>query len=148
MKEMHESPTDLEGIKKATGKGYRKHLSEYEHDLMAIPIAYPEERRLAVYTTNELTSVCPMTGLPDFYDLLIEYIPTKTVVELKTMKFYLGAYRDVGVLHEDLAVKIKNDIWECINPWWVRVTLKAQVRGGIETTVIAEEGERHAQPSG
>lgn len=137
----HKSPTDIEGIKKATGKGFRLHISEYEHELIAIPIAYPEELRKAIYRTNELTSVCPLSGLPDFYECEIQTLPDKTVVELKTLKFYLGAYRDVGVLHEDLAVKIKKDIWDCIDPYWIRVILRAQVRGGIETTVIVEDGD-------
>jgi len=135
---VHETPTDIEGITKATGKGFRKHIKEYTHDLIAIPIAYPEQRRTAVYSTNELTAVCPFTGLPDFYELVVEMIPDKSVVELKTFKFYIGAYRDVGILHEDLAPKILNDVVKCIEPIWCKVTLVAQVRGGINTTVISE----------
>lgn len=138
----HESPTDVEGIKKATGKSFRKHISEYDSKLIAIPLGEPGDARLVVYSTNELTSVCPLTGLPDFYNCAIEVLPIDDVVELKTLKFYLGAYRDVGVLHEDLVVKIMNDVKDCIDPEWIRVTLTAQVRGGIETTVISESGER------
>lgn len=133
--------SDIKGIKKATGVGFRKHISDYDSKLIAIPIAYAD-RRYAVYDTNELTSVCPLSGLPDFYQCTIEVVPEDRVVELKTMKFYLGAYRDVGILHEDLAVKIMKDIAECIDPLWIKVTLAAQVRGGISTTVIAERGEK------
>ena len=139
---MHESPTDVDGIKAATGKGFRKHISEYDSDLIAIPIAYPEQRRRAIYTTNELTSVCPLSGLPDFYNLTIDTLPDKSVVELKTMKFYFGAYRDVGILHEDFAPKILNDIVDCIKPLYCMVTLVANVRGGIHTTVTAEYDDR------
>lgn len=134
--------SDIEGIKKATGVGFRKHISDYDSKLIAIPLAYPAERRYAVYTTNELTSVCPLSGLPDFYECMIETVPDDMVVELKTMKFYLGAYRDVGILHEDLAVKIMDEIAECIDPLWIKVTLSSHVRGGIHTTVIAENGDK------
>lgn len=144
---MHKSPTDVEGIKKATGSGFRKHISDYDSDIIAIPIAYPEMKRYTIYETNELTSVCPLTGLPDMYQTSIEYFPDTTVAELKTLKFYFAAYRDVGILHEDLVVQIMKDFCDVVKPLWCRVVLKANVRGGIDTTVISEEGDKSLRPA-
>jgi 7-cyano-7-deazaguanine reductase len=143
---MIESPTDVEGIKKATGEGFRKHISEYSHEIIAIPTTVDDEHKYARYQTDELTSVCPLTGLPDFYDCTIELVPYRLVPELKTLKFYLAAYRDVGVLHEDLAPKILKDINEKIDPFWIRVTLVAASRGGINTTVVYELGDKDLAP--
>jgi len=143
----HESPTKVDEIKAATGAGFRKHISDYDSDIIAIPIAYPEMMRYTVYETNELTSVCPLSGLPDQYETCIEYYPDKTVAELKTLKFYFMAYRDVGILHEDLVVQIMKDFCEVVKPLWCRIALKANVRGGIHTTVIVEEGDKSLRPT-
>lgn len=138
----HETPTNVEGIKAATGAGFRKHIDDYPHDIIAIPIAYPEMKRYVIYETNELTSVCPLSGLPDMYKTSIEYYPDELVAELKTLKFYFMAYRDVGILHEDLVVQIGKDFIEKVHPLWCRITLKANVRGGIDTIVVYEEGDK------
>lgn len=140
----HKSPTDVEGIKEATGQGFRKHIDEYSHEIIAIPTTI--DNKYAVYQTDELTSVCPLTGLPDFYDCTVEIVPNRLVPELKTLKFYYAAYRDVGVLHEDLAPKILKDISEKVQPLWIRVTLIAASRGGINTTVVCEDGDKSLAP--
>lgn len=141
-----ESPTDIGGIRKATGEGFRKHISDYATDIIAIPTTTDMEPKRVVYQTNELTSVCPLTGLPDFYDCTIELVPYGLVPELKTLKFYLAAYRDVGILHEDLAPKILHDISEKVSPFWIRVTLVAASRGGINTSVVSEAGDKSLAP--
>ena len=134
---MHESPTNLDGLKKATGQGFRKHISEYDSKIIPIPVAHPATDRWVTYNTKELTSVCPLSGLPDFYDCTIEILPDEHVPELKTLKFYLMAWRDVGVLHEDLAQQIVYDINAAVSPLKVTVVLIANVRGGIATSVTA-----------
>jgi len=134
--------SNIEGIKKAVGEGFRKHMEDYDTEIIPIPIAYDDFDDVFKYETDELTSVCPVTGLPDFYDLSIEMVATHTVPELKTLKFYLLAYRNVGILHEDLAPKILSDIKDACEPHWIRVTLVTKARGGIRTTVVSEKGER------
>lgn len=137
--------TDAEAIKKAVGVGYRKHITDYDTKIVKIPVAYPLQNYFK-YETEELTSVCTMTGLPDFYYLCIEVVPRDHIFELKSLKFYLMAYRDVGILHEDLAPKILHDIFDVIDPLWMQVTLQAKTRGGIDATVIAEEGDERYLP--
>ncbi len=138
--------SDIEGIKKATGVGFRKHITDYDTEIIPIPIAYPTHSDYFKYETDELTSVCPLTGLPDFYDITIEIVADSLVPELKTLKFYLLSYRDIGILHEDLARKILEDIAKPTKPLWIAVTLATKIRGGIKTTVVAHEGDATLAP--
>lgn len=91
------------------------------------------------YEFPELTAVCPMTGLPDFYRLRLVYRPDDRVPELKSFRFYLLSYRDVPVLHEHLAGKIYRDFVDAVKPAEAAIQLNVAVRGGITTTVRAGE---------
>lgn len=139
-----EGGSDIEGIKKAVGVGYRKHISDYDNKLVAIPLGFPGTREIVEHETDELTSVCPVTGLPDFYHLLVSYVPDLSLVELKSFKFYLMQYRDVGILHEDLAQKILQDFVAVVKPELCVIDLTAASRGGISTHVIAKYPEPKA----
>lgn len=90
----------------------------------------------------EFTCLCPKTGQPDFAQLLIEYVPDRRCVELKSLKLYVWSYRDEGAFHEALTNEILDDLVSAINPRYLRITAKFNVRGGIYTTVVAE----HRQP--
>lgn len=127
--------SDIEGIKAAVGASYRKHISEYSKELVVIPFGFPGEQELVEHETDELTSVCPVTGLPDFYHLKISYFPKDLLVELKSLKFYLMGYRDMGILHEDLATKILKDFVAVVKPDSCLIDLVAASRGGILTHV-------------
>ena len=81
----------------------------------------------------EFTSVCPMTGLPDFGTITIEYIPDQLCVELKAFKFYMLAYRNVGMFYENITNKVLDDVVKAINPRWIRVYSDFSSRGGIST---------------
>jgi 7-cyano-7-deazaguanine reductase len=81
----------------------------------------------------EFTSVCPMTGLPDFGTITIEYIPDQLCVELKAFKFYMLAYRNVGMFYENITNKVLDDVVKAINPRWIRVHSDFSSRGGIST---------------
>ncbi len=87
--------------------------------------------------TEEFTCLCPWTGLPDFADLTIKYVPNKVVVELKSLKMYLQSYRMVGMVHESVVNSIMKDIKELLKPKKIYVELKFKIRGGITTTVSA-----------
>lgn len=90
----------------------------------------------------EFTSVCPKTGQPDFGEITIEYIPGKTCIELKSLKFYLQSYRNKGVFYERLTNDILDDLAAACRPRWMRVTSRFTPRGGITTDVVAESVAR------
>lgn len=85
----------------------------------------------------EFTSVCPKTGLPDFGTIKIRYVPDKKCVELKSLKYYILFYRDVGIFHEHVTNKILEDFVEACQPRKVEVTGDFNIRGGIKTVVRA-----------
>ncbi|MCI0498614.1 MAG: preQ(1) synthase [Planctomycetales bacterium] len=86
----------------------------------------------------EFTSVCPKTGQPDFGTIVIEYIPDKLCVELKSLKFYLQRFRNKGIFYESLTNEILDDLTAAVKPRWMRVTSQFTPRGGITTDICAE----------
>lgn len=85
----------------------------------------------------EHTSVCPMTGLPDNGEIIINYVPNDHIVELKSLKFYFFQYRNVGIFYEHLVNKILDDLVEVVKPKTMDVTGIFTPRGGITSTVTA-----------
>ena len=97
------------------------------------------EREYSIYlSVPEFTCICPKTGLPDFAAINVTYSPNKTCLELKSFKYYIIAYRDVGIFHEHLVNKILDDIVNACHPRWAKVEGIVNARGGIHTTVVAE----------
>ena len=86
----------------------------------------------------EFTCICPKTGLPDFAVVKIFYSPKKYCLELKSLKYYMIFYRDVGIFHEHLVNKILDDIVRACQPRWAKVEVVMNPRGGISTSVTAE----------
>jgi len=86
----------------------------------------------------EFTSVCPKTGQPDFGEIVIEYCPDKSCIELKSLKFYLQSYRNKGIFYEALTNEILNDLSESCKPRWMKVTSTFTPRGGISTEIKTE----------
>ncbi|WP_295445878.1 preQ(1) synthase [uncultured Thiodictyon sp.] len=86
----------------------------------------------------EFTCLCPKTGQPDFAELTLEYIPDRLCVELKALKLYVWSYRDEGAFHEAVTNRILDDLVEATKPRFMRLTADFNVRGGIDTTVVAE----------
>lgn len=105
--------------------------------LEAIPFAYPESETEVVYETDEFTCVCPWTGLPDFGTITISYMPDKTLIELKSLKYYLTSYRNVGIIQEHAVNKILNDLAKLIEPYSMLVEAEYRERGGIRTQTSA-----------
>jgi 7-cyano-7-deazaguanine reductase len=87
----------------------------------------------------EFTCVCPRTGLPDFATIKIEYIPDKSIIELKSLKLYFVSFRNVGTFHEDVVNKILDDLVAACRPRKMTVVGEFGVRGGIKTTVTASK---------
>jgi 7-cyano-7-deazaguanine reductase len=90
----------------------------------------------------EFTCLCPKTGQPDFATLILDYVPDKLCVELKSLKLYIWSFRNEGAFHEAVTNRILDDLVAAIRPRFMRLTARFYVRGGIFTTVIAE----HAKP--
>jgi 7-cyano-7-deazaguanine reductase len=86
----------------------------------------------------EFTSVCPRTGQPDFGEIIIEYCPDKSCIELKSLKLYMQSYRNKGIFYEALTNQILDDLSGVCGPRWMKVTSRFAPRGGITTEVIAE----------
>jgi 7-cyano-7-deazaguanine reductase len=94
----------------------------------------------------EFTCLCPMTGQPDFATLLLDYVPDRSCVELKSLKLYLWSYRNEGTFHEAVTNRILADLVRAIRPRYMRLTARFNVRGGIFTTVVAEHRKRGWKP--
>ena len=96
----------------------------------------------------EFTCLCPLTGQPDFAVLSLEYVPDRLCVELKSLKLYAWSYRDQGAFHEAVTNKILEDLVKAVQPRFMRLTAKFNVRGGIYTSIVAEHRKRgwKAQP--
>ncbi|MFC1966428.1 preQ(1) synthase [Chloroflexota bacterium] len=111
--------------------------------LEAMPFEYPDSTTEVVYETDEFTFVCPWTGLPDFARLLIRYLPDRSLVELKSLKYYLTSYRNVGILQEHAVNRILQDLVKLLQPVSMTVEAEYRERGGIKTKAVARwERER------
>ena len=106
--------------------------------LLAFQYDFPEQESEVSIDTDEFTAVCPWTGLPDYGTLYISYVPAQSCVELKSLKFYLLSYRDVGIVQEHAANRILKDLVALCQPHRMKVTLDYKVRGGIHTAVASE----------
>ena len=82
-------------------------------------------------TATEVTSLCPITHQPDYHKITISYIPTKTCVESKSLKLYLGSWRQVGIMTEPLCYRIAQDLFNLLSPRWIKVIVSSAFRGGI-----------------
>ncbi len=100
-----------------------------------VEFEYPESHTVVEYEYPELTAVCPMSGLPDFYTVRLVYEPDKKLPELKSLKMYFVGFRNVGILHENLANRILEDFVAAVNPRWLLIELFVNNRGGVYTTV-------------
>lgn len=107
--------------------------------LKTIPYQYKDVRDIEICIEQpEFTSVCPMTGLPDFGTITIRYRPQNKIIELKSLKFYLLQFRNVGIFYEHVVNRILEHLVSALNPKWLEVSGDFTPRGGITTKVKAE----------
>ncbi|MGO8799055.1 MAG: preQ(1) synthase [Roseiarcus sp.] len=92
-------------------------------------------------TAPEFTSLCPVTGQPDFAHLVIDFVPDRWLVESKSLKLYLGGFRNHGAFHEDCTVRIAKDVAGLLKPRWLRIGAYWYPRGGIPIDVFWQTGE-------
>lgn len=90
-----------------------------------------------VTTTDEFTSVCPFSGLPDFAEVTIAYVPRERCLELRALKYYLLSYRDVGIWYEHLVNRMLEDLVRVCEPRSMQISIVCNPRGGLASTVTA-----------
>ncbi len=106
--------------------------------LETFPYEYPGKDITIDIETEEFTAVCPYSGLPDFALIKIHYTPDQLIIELRSLKYYLFSYRNVGIYQEHLVNRILEDLVACAKPKWMRVEADYKVRGGIHTVAARE----------
>jgi 7-cyano-7-deazaguanine reductase len=106
-----------------------------------VPNPHPDTDYLARFTAPEFTSLCPVTGQPDFAILVIDYVPGPWLVESKSLKLYLTSFRDHGAFHEDCTVGIGKRLVALLEPRWLRIGGYWYPRGGIPIDVFWQTAE-------
>jgi len=97
---------------------------------------------LIEHIAEEFTSVCPMSGHPDFGTVTIRFQPGETCVELKSLKLYLHSFRNEGIFYEAVTNRIRDDLVTCMSPRWLEVVTDWRGRGGIRSRITADHGSR------
>ena len=113
--------------------------------LETVPFDYPGSATEVVYETDEFTCVCPWSGLPDFGHLVIRYTPADSLVELKSLKYYLTSYRNVGILQEHAVNRILKDLVRLLDPLSMVVEADYKKRGGLKTKAVAKYNKDQPQ---
>lgn len=115
--------------------------------LETFPNPHPERDYEVRFDCPEFTCLCPKTGQPDFATIDIVYVPDRLCVELKSFKLYLWSYRDVGAFHEKVTNTICDDLVAQLQPRFLEIRARFNVRGGITTTVVCRHGRPPAVPA-
>ena len=107
-------------------------------ELIVFPNPYPKREYVVTHTNPEFTSVCPVTGLPDFGEIAVVFVPDELCVELKSLKYYFLSFRNKGIFYEAVTNEIMEDLVHAMKPRWLEVTGEFSTRGGIHSTVVAK----------
>ncbi|WP_128563099.1 preQ(1) synthase [Methylobacterium crusticola] len=122
------------------GRASAQPRSPEEAQLDRVPNPHPDTDYLARFTAPEFTSLCPVTGQPDFAILVIDYVPDRWLVESKSLKLYLHSFRDHGAFHEDCTVGIGRRLTALLEPRFLRIGGYWYPRGGIPIDVFWQTG--------
>ena len=131
--------TDISGLSQL-GRHTDAPQSPEQATLERVPNPHPDTLYLARFTAPEFTSLCPVTGQPDFAHLVIDYVPAEWLVESKSLKLYLAAFRNHGAFHEDCTVMIGRKVVAVAEPRWLRIGGYWFPRGGIPIDVFWQTG--------
>jgi 7-cyano-7-deazaguanine reductase len=112
-----------------------------EARLERVPNPHRDANYVARFTAPEFTTLCPVTGQPDFASLVIDYLPDQWLVESKSLKLYLGSFRNHGAFHEDCTLRIAKDLVAALKPRWFRIGGYFYPRGGMPIDVFWQVGE-------
>lgn len=136
---MSDKPSIYQGLGQL-GQASAQPQSPEEAALERVANPHPDTLYLARFVAPEFTSLCPVTGQPDFAHLVIDYAPADWLVESKSLKLYLTAFRNHGAFHEDCTVRIGKDLTARLDPRWFRIAGYWYPRGGIPIDVFWQTG--------
>ena len=115
----------------AEGKIINFHTEDTIRSNWLETLSYEGDPQLITYTTDEFSAVCPFSGLPDFGNLTIKYVPDHLLVELKSLKYYIISFRQVGIYQEHATIRIYNDLTALLSPLYLEITTTYHTRRGI-----------------
>jgi 7-cyano-7-deazaguanine reductase len=121
--------------------------SQPSKQLQVFPNPSPGRDYLLQFQVPEFTCHCPLTGQPDFAHFVIELVPDRWCVELKSLKMYMWSYRDEGAFHEAVTNRILDDIVAVTKPRFARIKARWYVRGGIYTNIVVEHRQKGWKPA-
>ena len=122
------------------GHGVEASASPEEAVLETVPNPHPGTLYLVRFACPEFTSLCPVTGQPDFAHLVIDYVPEQALIESKSLKLFLGSFRNHGAFHEGCTVEIAQRLMDAAAPLWLRIGGYWYPRGGIPIDVFYQSG--------
>jgi len=114
--------------------------------LETFPNPHPQNSYTIRFSTGEFTTLCPLTGQPDFAQLTVEYSPGEKCLESKSLKQFLWSFRDEGHFHEDVTNILLNAMVDACAPQWMTVTGHFNVRGGIDFVITARHENKKSTP--
>ena len=130
-----------EKAKKTLGATYR--AKDIDSSILQTLVYEYSRRKITVeLTSDEFTCLCPYSGLPDFANLTIRYVPRRSLIEMKALKYYLYSYRNVKIYNEHVVNKILEDLVKVLNPFQLTVVGEFTSRGGIKNNVTAHHHGR------
>ena len=133
--------SDRKPAKPQLGRLTHQPASPEQAQLDRVPNPHPDTNYVARFTMPEFTSICPVTGQPDFAIIVIDYVPNKFLIESKSLKLYLNSFRNVGSFHEDCTVAIGKRLVKLLNPRWLRIGGYFYPRGGMPIDVFWQAGK-------
>jgi 7-cyano-7-deazaguanine reductase len=125
----------------ALGHSQTLPASPDEARLDVVPNPARDEDYVVRFTCPEFTSLCPVTGQPDFAHFVIDYVPGESIVESKSLKLFLGAFRNHGAFHEDCTLMVARRLTQAMAPKWLRIAGYWYPRGGIPIDVFYQTGD-------
>jgi 7-cyano-7-deazaguanine reductase len=124
------------------GSNHTEYKTDYDPSLLeTFSNKHPDNDYFVKFNCPEFTSLCPITGQPDFATIYISYVPDKLMVESKSLKLYLFSYRNHGDFHEDCVNKIMKDLIALLDPTYIEVTGKFLPRGGLSIDPYCNYGK-------
>ncbi|MDP6603349.1 MAG: preQ(1) synthase [Rhodospirillales bacterium] len=122
------------------GRDAKIPASPAEAVVESVPNPHPDTPYVVRFTCPEFTSICPLTGQPDFAHLVIDYVPDARIVESKSLKLFLASFRNHGAFHEDCTVAIAKRLQTVLEPVWLRIGGYWYPRGGMPIDVFYQSG--------
>jgi 7-cyano-7-deazaguanine reductase len=127
---------------KAEGKTFKFESEKSINTGLLETIKYTGGKQLIEYKTKEFSAVCPFSGLPDIAEVIIKYIPSNKIIELKSLKYYFISFRNVGIYQEKATDRIFKDVKRLLKPKYLYVETVYNTRGGIDSKCIMETGKK------